>query len=157
LSRKSQAQPREILPDKKHGNVLVSKFISCIMRRGKRSVAEGILYSAFGMISEKAPDADPVEVFTQAVENVKPLLEVRSRRVGGANYQVPIEVRPTRRQALAFRWILEAARHRGERTMARRLGGELLDAYKKAGNAVKKREDTHRMADANKAFAHYRW
>jgi len=157
LSRKSQAQHREIPPDKKYGNVLVAKFISCIMRRGKRSVAEGVLYSAFDTISEKAPDTNPVEVFTQAVENVKPLLEVKSRRVGGANYQVPIEVRPIRRQALAFRWILEAARHRGEKTMARRLGAELLEAYKKAGNAVKKREDTHRMAEANKAFAHYRW
>ena len=157
MSRKSQAPERKILPDRKYESALVSKFINNVVKRGKKSLAERIVYSAFDTITERIPDAEPVEVFTQAVENVKPMLEVKSRRVGGTNYQIPIEVRPTRRQTLAFRWILEAARARSEKTMAERLANEFLDAYKKTGNAIKKREDTHRMAEANKAFAHYRW
>ena len=157
MSRKASAVPREIFPDIKYGNVIVAKFINCIMKRGKRSVAEGLLYGAFDQIKEKLPEADLLDVFTQAIENVKPLVEVKSRRVGGSNYQVPIEVRPSRREALAFRWILDAARARPEKTMDLRLGAELLDAYNKQGTAVRKREETHRMAEANKALAHYRW
>jgi small subunit ribosomal protein S7 len=157
LSRKSGAVAREILPDKKFNNVLVSRFVNCLMKRGKKSIAEGILYGCMDTIVEKLPESDPVDVFSQAIENVKPLLEVKSRRVGGANYQVPVEVRPSRREAMAFRWILDAARGRSEKTMTLRLTAELLDAYNKQGNAMRKREETHRMAEANKAFAHYRW
>lgn len=157
MSRKSQAIQREILPDRKYNNVLIAKFISCIMKKGKRSTAERIFYGALDTVAKKLPDADPSEFFAQAIENVKPLVEVKSRRVGGANYQIPIEVLPGRRQALAFRWLLDAARARSEKTMAQRLSGELLDAYNKTGAAMRKREETHRMAEANKAFAHYRW
>ena len=157
MSRKSSAVKRDILPDQKFGSVLVSKFINCIMKRGKRSTAERILYGAMDAIVKKLPETNPVEVFNQAIENVKPLVEVKSRRVGGANYQIPIEVLPGRRQALAFRWLLDASRARGEKTMSQRLSGELLDAYNKSGSAMRKREETHRMAEANKAFAHYRW
>ncbi|MBN1865663.1 30S ribosomal protein S7 [Candidatus Sumerlaeota bacterium] len=157
MSRKSSATHRDILPDKQFGSQLAAKFINNIMSRGKRSVAENIFYGALKIIEAKGVGSQPYDVFAQAVENVKPMLEVKSRRVGGANYQVPIEVRPERREALAFRWILDAARHRGEKTMTVRLANELMDAFNKQGTAVKKREDTHRMAEANKAFAHYRW
>ena len=157
MSRKSKSIPREILPDRKFNSVLIAKFISCIMKKGKRSTAERIFYGALGTVVKKLPDVDPTEMFSQAIENVKPLVEVKSRRVGGANYQIPIEVQPLRRQALAFRWLLEAARNRAEKTMAQRLSAELLDAYNKTGAAIRKREETHRMAEANKAFAHYRW
>lgn len=157
MSRKNRAEPRPINPDRKYHSVLVSKFVNNLMKQGKRSTAEHLLYAAMEDISQKVSDVDPLTVFEQAIENVKPTLEVRSRRVGGANYQIPVEVRPARRQALAFRWLLDAARSRNERGMAARLTGELLDAYNKSGNAIKKREDTHRMAEANKAFAHYRW
>ena len=157
MSRKRKAEPRETPPDRRCGSTLVTKFINSIMKKGKKSTAERVLYGAFDAMAQKIPDTDPAEVFTQAIENVKPLLEVKSRRVGGANYQVPIEVRPTRRQALAFGWILEAARSRGEKSMIDRLSGELLDAFNKTGAAIRKREEVHRMAEANKAFAHYRW
>jgi small subunit ribosomal protein S7 len=157
LSRKLNAVKREILPDRKYGSISVSKFINCLMKQGKKSTAERIFYGAMDLITTKLPDNESVTVFTQALENVKPLLEVKSRRVGGANYQIPIEVEPARRQALAFRWLLDASRGRSEKTMAQRLAAELLDAFNKTGNAMRKREETHRMAEANKAFAHYRW
>ncbi len=157
MSRKGRAVKREIPPDLKYDSVLASKFINHIMRKGERSLAERIFYSALDMVQSKVPQAEPISVFNQAVENVKPLLEVKSRRVGGANYQVPIEVRPERRDTLAMRWIIENSRSRPERTMIERLALELIDAYNKTGRAIKKREDTHRMAEANKAFAHYRW
>jgi len=147
---------REVEPDPKYGSKLVAKFINCIMRSGKKSVAQRILYDAFNIISKKTKE-DPLTVFRKAVENVKPVVEVRSRRVGGATYQVPTEVRPERRQALAIRWLINYARERGEKGMAARLAGELMDAANKRGGAIKKKEDTHRMAEANKAFAHYRW
>ena len=157
MSRKRRADVREIAPDKRCGSILIAKFINNVMKRGKKSTAEGIIYGAFDMISEKVTDVEPDEVFNQAIENIKPILEVRSRRVGGANYQIPVEVRPVRRQALAFRWLLTAARTRSEKTMTECLANELLDAYNKTGSAMRKREETHRMAEANKAFAHYRW
>jgi small subunit ribosomal protein S7 len=136
---------------------LAAKFINCIMKQGKKSTAERAFYGALERIATKIKDTEPVEVFQQAIENVKPLVEVKSRRVGGANYQIPVEVAPGRRQALAFRWLLDSARSRGEKTMIDRLSGELMDAYNKTGAAMRKREETHRMAEANKAFAHYRW
>lgn len=157
MSRKRKAELREILPDRMCNSVLVAKFINNLMKRGKRSTAERVLYGAFSTITQRVSDVEAAEVFTQAIENIKPLLEVKSRRVGGTNYQVPIEVAPSRRQALAFRWLLDAARGRGEKTMTDRLANELLDAYNKTGSAMRKREETHRMAEANKAFAHYRW
>lgn len=157
MSRKNQAEQRDILPDQRFESLLAAKFINNLMRRGKKSTAQQMFYGAMDTIAERMSGTDPLEVFTQAVENIKPMLEVKSRRVGGANYQVPIEVRPNRRQALAFRWLLDAARTRGEKTMAERLSAELMDAYNKQGAAYRKREDTHRMAEANKAFAHYRW
>lgn len=157
MPRKRRIEPREILPDRKFNNTMVAKFMNNLMKKGKRSTAENIFYTALDQIGQKIKDEEPVEVFKQAIENVKPVLEVRSRRVGGANYQVPIEVRPSRREALAFRWILIAARNRPEKTMAERLAGEFMDAYNKMGTAIKKREDTHKMAEANRAFAHYRW
>ncbi|MFH0794580.1 MAG: 30S ribosomal protein S7 [bacterium] len=157
MGRKTTTVKREIIADQRYGNVLVSRFINNLTMRGKRSLAEGILYDALDMIQTKIPDQDPFQVFKAAVENVKPLLEVKSRRVGGANYQVPVEVRAERRQALAIKWIITAARDRAERTMKERLASELLDAFNKTGVAMKKREDTHKMAEANKAFAHYRW
>ncbi len=157
MSRKGSAVKREIPPDLKYDSVLASKFINHIMRKGERSVAERVFYSALDMVQSKVPQAEPINVFNQAVENVKPLLEVKSRRVGGANYQVPIEVRPERRVTLAIRWIIENSRSRPEKTIIERLALELIDAYNKTGRAIKKREDTHRMAEANKAFAHYRW
>ena len=156
MSRRRAAERREILPDPKFGDVVVNKFMNSLMLVGKKSVAEGILYGAFDRIESKTGN-DPVKVFHEALENVKPSVEVRSRRVGGATYQVPIEVRPIRRQALAIRWLISASRTRSERTMTERLAGELMDAAVSRGASVKKREDTHRMAEANKAFSHYRW
>ena len=156
MSRRHAAEKREILPDPKFGDLVVSKFMNCLMLDGRKSVAETIVYGAFEAISQKA-GGDPVKVFHEALDNVKPSIEVRSRRVGGATYQVPIDVRNDRRQALAIRWIIDATRARNENTMVDRLGNELMDAANNRGNAVKKREDTHRMAEANKAFSHYRW
>jgi small subunit ribosomal protein S7 len=156
MSRRHRAEKREIIPDPKYGDVVVSKFMNSVMRAGKKSVAENIVYGAFDAIETRAKQ-DPLGVFKQALDNVMPQIEVRSRRVGGATYQVPVEVRPSRRQALAIRWLLSAARGRNEKTMIDRLSGELLDAANNRGNAVKKREDTHRMAEANRAFSHYRW
>jgi small subunit ribosomal protein S7 len=156
MSRRRAAEKREILPDAKFGDAVVAKFINSLMYQGKRSVAETIVYSAFDEIKRRA-NQDPLKVFHEALDNVKPAIEVRSRRVGGATYQVPVEVRPVRRQALAIRWIIDASRGRSEHTMMGRLSNELLDAANNRGNAVKKREDTHRMAEANKAFSHYRW
>ena len=156
MSRRHAAEKREVLPDPKFGDIVVTKFMNSIMYEGKKSVAESIVYGAFDVIRSKAK-GDPIEVFRQALDNVKPAVEVRSRRVGGATYQVPVEVRPERRQALAIRWLIIAARARNEKTMVDRLSAELLDASNNRGSAVKKREDTHRMADANRAFSHYRW
>ena len=156
MSRRHSAERREILPDAKFGDKIVTKFMNNLMHAGKKSVAEGIVYGALAKVEAKLRKA-PVEVFHEALENVKPSVEVRSRRVGGATYQVPVEVRPERRQALAIRWLITAARSRNENTMEERLSGELLDAANNRGSAVKKREDTHRMAEANKAFSHYRW
>ncbi len=156
MSRRHRAEKREINPDPKFGDLVLSKFMNSIMLDGKKSIAESIVYGALDMMESKAKQ-DPVVMFHEALENVKPQLEVRSRRVGGATYQVPVEVRVERRQALAIRWVIDAARKRNETTMVERLSGELLDAANNRGAAVKKREDTHRMADANKAFSHYRW
>ncbi len=156
MSRRHAAERREVLPDPKFGDVVLTRFMNCMMRTGKKSVAETIVYGAFDQIKKKSGQ-DAIKVFHDALENVKPSVEVRSRRVGGATYQVPVEVRPDRRQALAIRWLISSARARGENTMTSRLGGELLDAANGRGSAVKKREDTHRMAEANKAFSHYRW
>jgi small subunit ribosomal protein S7 len=156
MSRRHRAEKREVLPDPKFRDLILSKFMSNLMKDGKKSVAEGIVYGAFESIEQKAKQ-DPLGLFHQALENVMPTVEVRSRRVGGATYQVPVEVRPERRQALAIRWIISAARSRNENTMVDRLSGELLDASNNRGSAVKKREDSHRMAEANRAFSHYRW
>jgi small subunit ribosomal protein S7 len=156
MSRRRTAEKREIQPDPKFGDVVVSKFMNCLMYEGKKSVTESIVYGAFEQIQKKSGN-DPVKVFHDALGNVKPQLEVRSRRVGGATYQVPVEVRPDRAQALAIRWLISTARERSESTMIDRLSGELLDASNNRGASVKKREDTHRMAEANKAFSHYRW
>ena len=156
MSRRHRAEKREILPDPKFGDRVISKFMNNMMVDGKKSVAERIVYSAFDRVEEKLKRA-PVEVFHEALDNIKPSVEVRSRRVGGATYQVPVEVRPERREALAIRWLIIAARNRNENTMEERLAGELVDAVQGRGTAVKKREDTHKMADANKAFSHYRW
>lgn len=156
MSRRHRAEKRDIIPDPKFGDVVLTKFMNSVMKDGKKSVAESIVYGAFDQIEDKAKQ-NPLEMFHQALENVMPTLEVRSRRVGGATYQVPVEVRAERRQALAIRWIISAARARGENTMVERLSGELLDAANNRGTAVKKREDTHRMAEANRAFSHYRW
>jgi small subunit ribosomal protein S7 len=156
MSRRHRAEKREILPDPKFGNVVVTKFMNSVMHAGKKSVAETIVYGAFDIIEGKTKQS-PLGVFQQALDNVMPSIEVRSRRVGGATYQVPVEVRSDRRQALGIRWLISAARDRNEKTMTERLSGELLDASNNRGNAVKKREDTHRMAEANRAFSHYRW
>jgi len=156
MSRRHRAEKREIIPDAKYGDEVVAKFMNSVMYAGKKSVAEQIVYGAFDQIESKLR-SDPLEVFRQALDNVSPAIEVRSRRVGGATYQVPVEVRPERRQALAIRWIITAARGRNDRTMRDRLSSELMDAANNRGSAVKKREDTHRMAEANRAFAHYRW
>jgi small subunit ribosomal protein S7 len=156
MSRRHRADKREINPDPKFGDLVVSKFMNNLMLEGKKSVAETIVYGAFDKIQSKLKQ-DPLGVFHQALDNVSPAIEVRSRRVGGATYQVPVEVRTERRQALAIRWIIIAARGRNENTMVDRLSGELMDAAGNRGTAVKKREDTHRMAEANRAFSHYRW
>jgi small subunit ribosomal protein S7 len=156
MSRRHRAEKREIIPDPKFHDIVVTKFMNSIMYEGKKSVAETIVYSAFDIIETKTKQ-NPIDVFRSALENVAPAIEVRSRRVGGATYQVPVEVRIERRQALAIRWIITAARGRNDKTMVDRLSGELMDAANNRGNAVKKREDTHKMAEANRAFAHYRW
>lgn len=156
MPRRREVPKRDVLPDPKFGNQDVSKFINVIMQSGKKSVAERIVYGAFDHISSKS-GKDPLEVFSIAVANVKPVVEVKSRRVGGANYQVPVEVRPSRRMALSMRWLREAARKRAEKSMAQRLAGELLEAAEGRGSAMKKREEVHRMAEANKAFSHYRF
>jgi len=156
MSRRREVPKRVILPDPKFGSVQLTKFNNMIMKGGKKSTAEAIMYSALDRISEKG-SGEATEVLDQALENVSPMVEVKSRRVGGATYQVPVEVRPDRRVALAMRWIIEAARKRGEKSMQLKLAGELMDAAENRGSAVKKREDTHRMAEANKAFAHFRW
>ena len=156
MSRRRAAEKREVLPDPKFGDLVLSKFMNTLMLNGKKSTAESILYGAFDQMQGRGGN-DPLVLFHEALENVKPTVEVRSRRVGGATYQVPVEVRNDRRQALAIRWLISAARARSENTMTERLSGELLDAANNRGAAVKKREDTHRMAEANKAFAHYRW
>ncbi len=156
MSRRHAAEKREIVPDAKYGDVVVAKFMNCIMYDGAKATAEKIVYGALDRVSAKTKQ-EPLKAFNDALDNVKPTVEVRSRRVGGATYQVPVEVRPERRQALAIRWIIAAARNRSEETMEERLAGEFMDALNNRGSAVKKREDTHRMAEANKAFSHYRW
>src|SRR6202795_3831315 len=156
MSRRHRAEKRDIIPDPKFGDVVLTKFMNSIMKQGKKSAAERIVYGALDQMERKSKQ-NPVELFHEALRNVMPALEVRSRRVGGATYQVPVEVRTDRRQALAIRWIIDAARKRGEHTMQDRLSNELLDAVNNRGSAVKKRKDTHRMAEANKAFSHYRW
>ncbi|BAI81231.1 30S ribosomal protein S7 [Deferribacter desulfuricans SSM1] len=156
MARRRVAKKREVLPDPVYNEVLVTKFINNLMYDGKKTLAEKIFYSAMDLIKERKGE-EGIEVFKKAVENVKPILEVKSRRVGGATYQVPIEVRPDRQESLAIKWIIRAARERRERTMVERLANELIDAYENKGAAIKKREDTHRMAEANKAFAHFRW
>ena len=156
MSRRHRAEKREINPDPKFGDMVVTKFMNAIMLDGKKSTAERIVYGAFDAIADKTKQ-EPVELFHQALDNVAPHVEVRSRRVGGATSQVPVDVRPERRQALAIRWMIAAARKRNETTMVDRLSGELMDAASNRGSAVKKREDTHKMADANRAFSHYRW
>ena len=156
MSRRHRADKREVNPDPKFGEIVITKFMNAVMNQGKKSVAERIVYGAFERMETKAKSS-PVQLFHQALDNVMPAVEVRSRRVGGATYQVPVEVRPERRQALAIRWIITAARARNENTMVDRLSGELLDAANNRGTAVKKREDTHKMAEANRAFSHYRW
>ena len=156
MSRRRRPEKREILPDPKFGDTVLSKFMNNLMYDGKKSVAESIVYSALSTVETRAK-ADPIQLFHDALGNIQPQIEVRSRRVGGATYQVPVEVRPERAQALAIRWLITAARGRSETTMSARLSGELMDAANNRGNAVKKREDTHRMADANRAFSHYRW
>jgi len=156
MSRRHRAEKREIIPDAKFGDQVVTKFMNCLMYDGKKSAAERIVYGAFDQIQQKTSQ-DPVQMFHDALTNVMPAVEVRSRRVGGATYQVPVEVRPERRRALAIRWLIAASRARNEKTMTDRLAGELLDAANNRGSAIKKREDTHRMAEANRAFSHYRW
>ncbi|MEP4196474.1 MAG: 30S ribosomal protein S7 [Aliishimia sp.] len=156
MSRRHAAEKREVLPDAKYGDKVLTKFMNNLMLDGKKSAAEKIVYGAMERVESKIKRA-PIEVFHEALENIKPSVEVRSRRVGGATYQVPVEVRPERREALAIRWLITASRKRNENTMQERLAGELMDAVQSRGTAVKKREDTHKMADANKAFSHYRW
>ena len=158
MSRRHRAEKREVLPDPKFGDVVLSRFMNVLMYDGKKSTAEGIVYGAMDTLKRRGgPQADPLRVFHEAMDNVKPAVEVRSRRVGGATYQVPVEVRPDRRTALAMRWLISFSRDRGEKSMAEKLAGEVLAASRGEGNAIKKKEDTHRMAEANKAFAHYRW
>jgi small subunit ribosomal protein S7 len=156
MSRRHSAEKREIIPDPKFGDIVLSKFMNSVMYEGKKSVAESIVYGALEIVEGKMK-SDPLVVFKTALDNIAPAIEVRSRRVGGATYQVPVEVRTERRQALAIRWLITAARGRNDKTMVERLSAELMDAFNNRGNAVKKREDTHRMAEANRAFSHYRW
>jgi small subunit ribosomal protein S7 len=157
MSRRHRAETRKVLPDPKFHDLVVTKFMNYVMYEGKKAVAESIIYGAFEIMEAKRRDVGPLEAFHAALDNVAPSVEVRSRRVGGATYQVPVEVRPERRRALAIRWLVGAARARGENTMTEKLAGELLDASNNRGAAVKKREDTHKMAEANRAFSHYRW
>ena len=156
MPRRREVPKRQIMPDPKYGERLVGKFINYLMKRGKRNIAESLLYKSFDIVSEKTKE-DPVRVFKKAMDNVKPVLEVRSRRVGGATYQVPIEVRPDRKVALAMRWLISYSKQRSGKSMVEKLAGEIMDAYNNRGASVKKREDVHKMAEANKAFAHYRW
>jgi len=156
MARRKEAPKREVTPDPKYNSESLAKFMSVIMKSGKKSTAERIVYGALDMIASKTK-GDPIEVYNTAIENLRPMVEVKSRRVGGATYQVPVEVRPARQAALAMRWVTEAARARGEKSMGARLAGELMDAAEKRGTAIKKREDVHRMAEANRAFSHYRW
>jgi small subunit ribosomal protein S7 len=156
MPRRREVPERPIIPDAQYSNKLISKFINCLMKDGKKSTAQSLLYGAFGVIEKKAKE-DPVKIFEQAVDNVRPVIEVKSRRVGGSTYQVPTEIRPSRRTALAIRWIIGFTRKRGEKGMSQKLAGELLDAANNRGSSVKKKEDTHKMAEANKAFAHFRW
>ena len=157
MSRRKGNYKREVIPDPIYNDVVVAKFVNTIMEDGKKGIAQTILYSALDELKAKIPGEEPMTVFKKALENVKPALEVRSRRVGGATYQVPVDVRPSRRLALAMRWLVTYSRERGEKTMSNRLSGELADAYNNRGNAIKKKEDVHRMAEANKAFSHYMW
>jgi small subunit ribosomal protein S7 len=156
MPRRREVPKRDVLPDPKFGSIQITKFVNMIMKSGKKSVAEAIMYNALDRINDKAT-GEPMDVLDKALENVSPMVEVKSRRVGGATYQVPVEVRANRRNTLAMRWLIDAARKRGEKSMQLKLAGELMDASENRGNAVKKREDTHRMAEANKAFAHFRW
>ncbi len=156
MARRREAEKREVLPDPKYNSKLVSRFVAVILKEGKKSVAEGVCYGAFDIIKEKT-GSDPLKVFKTAIDNVKPVLEVKPRRVGGATYQVPMEVKPQRKIALALRWVITYARQRKEKTMRERLAAELLDAFNNTGTSIKKKEDVHRMAEANRAFAHYRW
>jgi len=156
MPRRREVPERKIIPDSKYNSKLVSQFVSCVMRDGKKSTAESILYTAFDMIQEKTGD-EPIQVFEKAIDSVRPMIEVKSRRVGGSTYQVPTEIRPARRTALAIRWLLTYARSRSEKSMAGKLAAEFMDAANQKGATIKKKEDTHKMADANKAFAHYRW
>ncbi len=156
MSRRHAAEKREILPDPKYGDITLAKFINMIMRSGKKSIAEKIVYGALDTVAEKGK-GESMEVFNSALENVRPVVEVKSRRVGGATYQIPVEIRPERSATLAMRWLVEAAKKRGEKNMGLRLAGELSDAAENRGSAIKKREDTHKMAEANKAFSHFRW
>jgi len=157
MSRRRRAEVREVLPDPKFNDLVVTKFMNYVMHEGKKAVAETIVYGAFDLLEARRRDQGPLETFHAALDNVAPAIEVKSRRVGGATYQVPMEVRPERRRALAIRWLVAAARNRGENNMTEKLAGELLDASNNRGTAVKKREDTHKMAEANRAFSHYRW
>ena len=157
MSRRKSVYKRELIPDPVYNDAVVAKFVNTIMIDGKKSVAQGIMYEALDELKAKVPAEEPLAVLKKAIENVKPALEVRSRRVGGATYQVPVDVRPNRRLALAIRWLTTYSRERGEKSMGLRLAAEMLDAYNNRGNAIKKREDVHKMADANKAFAHYMW
>jgi small subunit ribosomal protein S7 len=157
MSRRRTAEKREILPDPKYGDKVLAKFINILMRNGKKSTAEAIVYGALDEMGTRQKGADPLEMFNKALGNVKPVIEVKSRRVGGATYQIPVEVRPDRSMALAMRWLVDAAKKRSEKNMGLRLAGELLDASENRGASIKKREDTHKMAEANRAFSHYRW
>ncbi len=156
MARRRRAIRRSVIPDPKYGSELIAKFVNCMMLKGKKGVSETIFYKALDILQTKT-NKDALEAFNQALENVKPVLEVRSRRVGGATYQIPVDIRPERRQALGIRWLITNSRTRPEKTMYQRLAGELLDAYNNTGTSIKKKEDTHKMADANKAFAHYKW
>jgi small subunit ribosomal protein S7 len=156
MPRRREVPERKIIPDSKYNSKLVSQFVSCVMRDGKKSTAESIVYTAFDMIQEKTGD-EPIQIFEKAIDSVRPMIEVKSRRVGGSTYQVPTEIRPARRTALAIRWLLTYARSRSEKSMAGKLAAEFMDAANQKGGTIKKKEDTHKMADANKAFAHYRW
>ncbi|HOC70727.1 MAG TPA: 30S ribosomal protein S7 [Candidatus Hydrogenedentes bacterium] len=157
MARRREIVKRALLPDPVYGSTTVAKFINTVMKNGKKSIAEGIVYGAFDILKTKVPDQNPLTVFETALDNAKPLLQVKSRRVGGATYQVPVEIAPATRTALAFRWIIEFSRKRGEKTMKQRMAAELLDCYNRQGATMKRKDDTHRMAEANKAFAHFRF